>query len=121
MIIIRQAQMTAMEGALREQFVQNVVQFIRLECGSFKPVDGSTLPDSDDALIALIRDYMVVAGRFRIDTELGYVLFVLIGLGFARTFYDFPNFSDILNNIQREPIENIKMAMHEAVTEPIGE
>lgn len=115
MLLIRQEQIEIMESALVDRFVDRVICFIRTECDLSRPIDGSTLPETDPELKPIIRDLIVHARRYGLQTELGYVLFIILGLGYHREFYKMGVLEKILLNKAESPLNNIKIALREVI------
>ncbi len=109
-----QSQMNALDVTAFEGFVRRVLVFVDTECDFSRPYDGSCVPQGA-ARERVVRDLLARARSYGICTELGLVQFVIVGLGYSRTFESLPKVQAMLTHPMRLPDDSIQQVLNAVI------
>lgn len=114
-MLITPAQMRILDADVLARFVRRLSDFIDSECDFSRPYDGSSVPPEREERVSLVAELVTRAKGYGIVTERGLAQFVVVGLGYARTFDRHPAVRKMLQDASRTPDENIQCVVNAVV------
>jgi hypothetical protein len=113
-MIITVSQMTAFKSQARRNFAKRLAAHFEAGYAGQLSHSGERIP-SGTALEQQVLELIAVADGFGISTERGAGQFVVLGLGYSRTFYELPGVVAILAEPAFTAEQNIQRAMNAVI------